>query len=132
MVSIENNVKFDHNYVLVPPNPSLNDPVPAEPESGMDTPRTRSSPASQPNVPVSNTAITEGRGARFKWPSQYIQRIHAGEGIATGDDSKLPCGMQNASITKAPKITKITSNYAMLASILAGTELCNEHKACSS
>jgi len=132
MVSIEHNVKFDDDYILVSPNPSLNNPAPTEPESGLDAPSTRSSPASQPDVPVSNTTIAEGRGARVKQPSQYVQHICTGEGTATGDDSKLPCSMQNASIAEVPEITEMASDYAMLASILAGTEPHNECKAHSS
>src|SRR5882724_12334340 len=68
MVSIKHNFKFDHNYVLVSPNPSLNDPAPTEPKSIMDTPSTRSSPASQPDAPVNETTVAEGRGALVKWP----------------------------------------------------------------
>ena len=39
--------------------------------------------------------------------------------------------MQSTSITKVSKNSKIASDYTMLASIPAGTELPNEHEACS-
>ena len=135
-VSTERSIKFNTDYILVPnadlpssPSPSTTPSstvLPTQPDvTAEDTPET---PATEP---VASAPAPQGRGARLKHPSQYIQRLQAGEGTTTGElaDNGLPHGIQSASIAEIYSDEDNVCDYAMSVSIPAGTEPKNEWEA---
>ena len=127
--SVECNVRFDQDYVIVLLNQSSPDPTPSKPITESNHPCVATLPMADPQSLAHETPMVEGTGARVKWPSQYIQHICAGEGTATGDDRALPCGVQSATITETPERGDTPSNHALVTSIPTGTEPHNEWEA---
>src|SRR5882724_10897788 len=89
-ISVEHNIKFDRDYVLVPSNPPTTDTVPSEPTTDINSPNLIPQATVDTEALTHDTGVTQGRGARVKHPSQYIQCICAREVTATGDGSGLP------------------------------------------
>jgi len=70
----------------------------------------------------------DGRGARTKKPSRYVQCVLAGEGMATScaTAGELPKGVPRASVVKVCEDDGDTTHFALAAIISAGVEPKNE------
>jgi len=99
-ISIKCNIRFNRDYILVPSSTPTTDAVPTEPTADTDSPNSVPKATVDTEVLTCGTGETQARGTRVKCPSQYIQHICIGEGTATGDNSRLPLGVQTVSITK--------------------------------
>ena len=58
-----------------------------------------------------NASVVQGRGARVKHPSQYVQHNFARERTSTDDSSRLPHRVQSATIIDIPEDDDVAGDF---------------------
>src|SRR5271168_1899707 len=99
IVSIERNIKFDDNFVLIPT-------VVDTPLEGENSEEGQEEVPTEDNQPINNIPSTQiiipRRSSRIRQPTEYIKQLNAGEGSTQGTykngraiGPKIPAGMNS-------------------------------------
>ena len=98
--------------------------------------RAEPTPSASPPDPLAHlehppAQAPDGRGARIKRPSCYVQHVLAGEGTPSGcpTGDKLPPGVPRASTVEVCEVKDDTAHFTSIASTPAGVEPKNEAEA---